>query len=95
MRLHVARQPRTFDRSPSLERPPSRSAFGRRANRVKEGWRGAGPYLPLEPTSTPGHYRGLAKVELHCLLALVTLQAKAIVQAENGGELRECLRKVA
>ena len=40
-------------------------------------------------------YRGLAKVELHCLLAVITLQAKALVQAREGGPIRAAVRKVA
>ena len=40
-------------------------------------------------------YRGLAKVELHYLLSVLTLQAKALVQAEASEGLRDCLRKVA
>lgn len=40
-------------------------------------------------------YRGLAKVELHCLLSVLTAQAKAVVQIEAGDDLRQCLRKVA
>ncbi|MCI0833570.1 MAG: transposase [Chloroflexi bacterium] len=41
------------------------------------------------------HYRGLPKVELHSLLAVITLQAKALVQAKDGGPIREAVRKVA
>ncbi len=40
-------------------------------------------------------YRGLAKIETHCLLSVLTMQAKALVQIEAAGNLRECLRKVA
>ena len=39
-------------------------------------------------------YRGIEKVELHCLLSVLTLQAKAVVQIEAGNNLRQCLRKV-
>lgn len=40
-------------------------------------------------------YRGLAKVELHCLLSVLTLQAKALAQVKASEGLRDCLRKVA
>lgn len=40
-------------------------------------------------------YRGPAKITAHCLLSVLTLQAKALAQIETSGELRECLRKVA
>ncbi|MCH7594736.1 MAG: transposase [Chloroflexi bacterium] len=40
-------------------------------------------------------YRGIEKVELHCLLSVLTLQAKAVVQLEADESLRQCLRKVA
>ena len=40
-------------------------------------------------------YRGLSKVTLHCLLSIMTLQAKAIAQMNIGGDLRDCIRKVA
>ena len=40
-------------------------------------------------------YRGLARVQAHCLLAVLTLQLKALAQVKKGGRLRECLRKVA
>lgn len=40
-------------------------------------------------------YRGIEKVETHCLLSVLTLQAKAVVQIEASESLRQCLRKVA
>jgi transposase len=40
-------------------------------------------------------YRGLDKITAHCLLSVLTLQAKAMVQAEASEGLRDCLRKVA
>lgn len=40
-------------------------------------------------------YRGLAKITTHCLLSVLTLQAKALAQVETTGGLRDCLRKVA
>lgn len=40
-------------------------------------------------------YRGIEKVEAHCLLSVLTLQAKAVVQVEAAESLRQCLRKVA
>ena len=40
-------------------------------------------------------YRGIEKVELHCLLSVLTLQARAVVQLEADESLRQCLRKVA
>ncbi len=33
--------------------------------------------------------------EAHCLLSVLTMQAKALVQVRSVGALRECLRKVA
>ncbi len=38
--------------------------------------------------------RGLAKIETHCLLSILTMQAKALIQALAGEQLRLCLRKV-
>lgn len=40
-------------------------------------------------------YRGMAKIQAHCLLSVLTAQAKAVVQIEAGNDLRQCLRKVA
>lgn len=40
-------------------------------------------------------YRGLSNVKLHCLLSTIALQAKALAQLAAGGELRDCVRKVA
>ncbi len=42
-------------------------------------------------------YRGLAKVQTHCLIAILTMQVAALVQARAGriDELRQCLSKVA
>ena len=40
-------------------------------------------------------YRGLAKVQLHYLFAVLTLQAKALIQVKEGLPIREAMRKVA
>ena len=40
-------------------------------------------------------YRGLGKITAHCLLSVLTLQAKALAQVEASEGLRDCLRKVA
>ena len=42
----------------------------------------------------PG-YRGMDKITAHCLLSVLTMQAKAMVQIEASEGLRDCLRKVA
>ena len=39
--------------------------------------------------------RGLAMVETHCLMSVLTLQARALAQHRIHGDLRACLRKVA
>ena len=39
--------------------------------------------------------RGLPKITVHCMLSVLTLQAKALMQSEASEGLRDCLRKVA
>lgn len=40
-------------------------------------------------------YRGFNKVEAHCLLAVITMQLKALIQIAAGGALRTCVRNIA
>ena len=43
-----------------------------------------------------GHcFHGLAMIETHCLMSVLTLQARALAQHRAHGNLRACLRKVA